>query len=77
MEAEEIWQNKYETWSEVHAAMESYVRFYNEERIHSALSCSTPTNAEAKASGMSLTAAQSCFSFRGPTVPQVDVIGYY
>ena len=44
---EEIWPGSYDTWSEAHAAIESYVVFYNNERIHSALDYRTPSEAEA------------------------------
>jgi len=39
---EEIWLNEYETFSEAHAAIESYVLYYNSTRIHSALGYRTP-----------------------------------
>jgi len=39
---EEIWLNLYDTFSEAHAAIDAYVRYYNEERIHAALGYSTP-----------------------------------
>ncbi len=39
---EEIWLNSYATWAEAHAAVEAYVRFYNEQRVHSALGYRTP-----------------------------------
>jgi putative transposase len=39
---EEIWLNLYDTFSEAHAAIDGYVRFYNEERIHSSLGYRTP-----------------------------------
>lgn len=39
---EEIWLNQYESWAEAHRAIDGYVRFYNEERIHSALAYRTP-----------------------------------
>jgi putative transposase len=39
---EEIWPNLYDTFSEAHAAIDAYVRYYNEERINSALDYSTP-----------------------------------
>jgi len=43
---EEIWPNVYESWSEAHAAIDRYVRWYNEERIHSALDYRTPCEVE-------------------------------
>lgn len=39
---EEIWLNQYESWAEAHQDIDAYVRFYNEERIHSALQYRTP-----------------------------------
>ena len=42
LKEEEIWLNQYENWAEAHAAVDAYVRFYNEERIQSALGCRTP-----------------------------------
>ena len=39
---EEIWPNVYDTVSEARAAIESYVNYYNGERIHSALGYRTP-----------------------------------
>jgi len=44
---EEIWPNCYDTWSEAHAAIDQYVRWYNEKRIHSALGYRTPNEVEA------------------------------
>jgi putative transposase len=44
---EEIWPGSYDTWSEAHAAIEAYVDFYNNDRIHSALEYRTPSEAEA------------------------------
>ena len=52
---EEIWLNEYDSFSEAHAAADSYVRFYNEERIHSALGYRTPK--EFAAAHLALTAA--------------------
>lgn len=46
---EEIWPNLYDTFSEAHQAIDEYVRFYNSERVHSALGYGTPDEAEAKA----------------------------
>ncbi|MCZ7586009.1 MAG: IS3 family transposase [Deltaproteobacteria bacterium] len=43
---EEIWPTVYDTWSEAHGALDAYVRWYNEERIHSALDYRTPSEAE-------------------------------
>ena len=39
---EEIWLNQYESWAEAHRAIDEYMRFYNEQRIHSALDYRTP-----------------------------------
>lgn len=39
---EEIWLNQYETFSEAHQAIDEYIQFYNQERIHSALGYQTP-----------------------------------
>ena len=39
---EEIWLNEYESFSEAHEAIESYVRHYNTRRIHSALGYQAP-----------------------------------
>ena len=39
---EEIWSNVYDTLSEARAAIEVYVNYYNDERIHSALGYQTP-----------------------------------
>jgi putative transposase len=44
---EEIWPNSYDTWSEAHNAIDQYVRWYNENRIHSALGYRTPNEVEA------------------------------
>ncbi|PKN21813.1 MAG: hypothetical protein CVU65_16165 [Deltaproteobacteria bacterium HGW-Deltaproteobacteria-22] len=45
---EEIWPNLYDTFSEARSAINEYVRWYNEERIHSALDYQTPKEAAAK-----------------------------
>ena len=37
-----LWLNQYDTMTEAHAAVEAYMRYYNEERIHSALNYRTP-----------------------------------
>ena len=42
LKEEEIWLNQYESWAEAHAAIDAYVRFYNEQRIHSVLGYRTP-----------------------------------
>ena len=39
---EEIWLNLYDTVSEARAAVEEYIRFYNEERLHSSLGYRPP-----------------------------------
>jgi putative transposase len=44
---EESWPNVYETLSEARAAIESYVNYYNRERIHSALGYRTPSEVAA------------------------------
>jgi len=45
---EEIWPNVYDTWPEAHEAIDRYVRWYNEHRIHSALDYRTPCEVESK-----------------------------
>jgi len=45
---EEIWPNVYDTWSEAHEAIDRYVHWYNEQRIHSALDYRTPCEVETK-----------------------------
>jgi len=52
---EEIWPNLYDTMSEAHEAIEAYVKYYNEERIHSALGYKTPN--EVAAARVTLAAA--------------------
>jgi len=44
---EEIWPNVYDTVSEARAAIEAYVNYYNDERIHSALGYQTPNEVAA------------------------------
>jgi putative transposase len=44
---EEIWPNVYDTVSEARAAIEAYVNYYNQERIHSALGYRTPNKVAA------------------------------
>ena len=39
---EEIWPNQWDTLSEAREAIEGYVKYYNEQRIHSALDYQTP-----------------------------------
>jgi len=43
LKEEEIWPNAYDTLTEARAAIESYIRYYNNERIHSALGYQTPS----------------------------------
>ena len=45
---EEVWPNNWDTFPEAHEAIENYIRFYNDERLHSALGYITPANAAAK-----------------------------
>jgi len=44
---EEVWLNSYETFLEAHEAMERYIDYYNQERIHSALGYKTPNEVAA------------------------------
>ncbi len=44
---EEIWPNVYDTLTEARAAVEAYVNYYNNERIHSALGYRTPSEVAA------------------------------
>jgi putative transposase len=44
---EEIWPNIYDTLSEARGGLESYVNYYNQERIHSALGYRTPNEVAA------------------------------
>lgn len=44
---EEIWPNLYDMLSEARAAIEAYVNYYNNERIHSALDYQTPNEVAA------------------------------
>ena len=44
---DEIWANVYDTFCEARAAIESYVNYYNEEYIHSALGYRTPNEVAA------------------------------
>jgi len=45
---EEIWPNVYDTWPEAHESIDRYVRWYNEQRIHSALDYRTPCEVESE-----------------------------
>ena len=44
---EEVWPNEYDSFAEAHEAIEDYVNYYNDERIHSALAYRTPNEAAA------------------------------
>ena len=44
---EEIWPNEYDSFAEAHKAIEDYVKYYNEERVHSALDYKTPNEVAA------------------------------
>lgn len=44
---EEIWANLWDTLSEARQAIEAYVKYYNEQRIHSALHYQTPSEVAA------------------------------
>ena len=39
---EEVWPNEYDSFAEAHRAIEDYIRYYNDQRIHSALDYKTP-----------------------------------
>ena len=45
---EEIWPNAYDTFFEAHKAIDEYVKYYNERRIHSAIGYRTPNEEEAR-----------------------------
>lgn len=45
---EEVWPNSWDTFLEAHEAVENYISFYNNERLHSALGYITPAMAAAK-----------------------------
>jgi putative transposase len=45
---EEVWPNNWDTFLEAHEAVENYISFYNEQRLHSALGYITPAKAAAK-----------------------------
>lgn len=53
---EEIWPNVYDTFSEAWDAIVEYVRYYNNERIHSSLDYQTPSEVAAE-KGITLKAA--------------------
>ncbi len=53
---DEIWPNLYESFSEAWDAIADYMRYYNQERIHSALDYHTPDEVAAK-EGITLKAA--------------------
>ena len=42
LKEEEIWPNAYDTLAEARTAIESYISYYNHDRIHSALGYRTP-----------------------------------
>ena len=44
---EEVWPNEYDTLSEALEAIDAYVKYYNNERIHSSLDYRTPSEARA------------------------------
>lgn len=47
---EEVWPNSWDNFWEAHEAIEKYIRFYNEQRLHSALGYSTPAKVAARKS---------------------------
>ena len=44
---EEVWQNEYDSFAEAHKAIDDYVKYYNDERVHSALNYKTPNEVAA------------------------------
>ena len=55
LKEEEIWPNAYDTLAEARTAIESYISYYNNDRIHSALGYQTPN--EVAATHLTLVAA--------------------
>lgn len=53
---EEVWPNVYDTFTEAWDAIDQYVRYYNNKRIHSSLDYQTPTEVAAE-KGITLKAA--------------------
>ena len=49
---EEVWINSYESFPEAHQAIENYINFYNQERIHQALEYKTPNQTAAPFSNL-------------------------
>jgi len=45
---EEIWLNSYDSFWEAHKAIEEYINYYNNERIHSSIGYMTPIEYEAE-----------------------------
>lgn len=43
---EEVWPNLYDSFSEAHQAIDDYINYYNQDRIHSALGYQTPNEIE-------------------------------
>jgi putative transposase len=39
---EEVWPNTFDSFNEAHQAIDNYIRYYNQQRIHSALGYRTP-----------------------------------
>jgi len=44
---EEVWLNEYDSFAEAHKAIEDYIGYYNDERIHSSLDYKTPNEVAA------------------------------
>ena len=47
LKEEEIWLNSYDAFPEAHEAVEGYINYYNQKRIHSALGYRTPNQVAA------------------------------
>jgi len=49
---EEVWLTSYDSFHKAHQALENYINFYNQERIHQALDYKTPNETTAPFSNL-------------------------